>query len=269
MKFVSASIAYDAAADDLLEGFVSVDNIVPMVGVSMGLMQTPASPTVQKIWGYRSLGPSVLNRFGYVKEYDLGASVSMRMNPQGTAYASIMFGNGAKAAFTPAGDIDDKDKKVYFNAGNWFDRSNVVELYVDFENVGQGRSAVTGKLMYGLTMRQAALGVEAFYRMNRKFAINGGDITPAGGSLFTWFSMDVNLKGLLRVDFVDDDMNVSNAGFRTLSVDAGMDYMPYASGVHLIPNIEYVKLMKKGGVVPEPVDYITVRLTAAVSFTTL
>ena len=256
---VSSSIAYDASTNYLQEGYIKVNNIIPMVGMSIGMMQTPSSEIVNRIWGYRSLNQSVINRFGYAPEFDAGIQWHVNMDQRGSVYANVMAGNG-----TGMFSDTDKNKKLYLNVGDWFDRSNVVELYVDYENVGSGKNTITGKITYGLMQPHFSLGVEGFYRMNRKFA-GTKDVVPAGGSIFTWFDMARTVRGVIRVDGVDNDLNQAALGVREVYINAGIDYRP-ASAVHLIPNVVYVTQLKKGGVTIVNADTIIARLTAAVSF---
>ncbi len=157
----------------------------------------------------------------------------------------------------------DKLKKIAFSAGNWFDRSSVMELYVDYENVGAGKSTITGKLFYGMRTAQFMAGGEAFYRINRKF-FGTGDIVPAGLSLFGWFTMNRQTRTIVRLDAVDDNLNVSSTGYRELYAMVGIDYAPVAE-VRLIPNVVYVKNLKKGSGT-EIADNIMVRLTTSVTF---
>jgi len=255
---VSSRIAYNASANALEEAEISVKNIQPMIDVKLGMMKTLSSATVEKIWRYRSLDQSILDRLGFTKEFDAGAELTGRMNAQGTAYVAIAVYNGT-GTFTDT----DKLKKIGFSAGNWFGKSSVFELSVDYENIGSGKSIATGKVFYGTTMPLFTFGVEGFYKMNRKFA-GTKDIVPAGGSVFGKFDLAKSFGVVLRVDGYDNDLNQSNIGFREVYGNAGLDYTP-AVNVHLIPNFVYVKQLKKGATVVNA-DYMEARLTGAVEF---
>ncbi|MFA6540004.1 MAG: hypothetical protein WCT99_00230 [Bacteroidota bacterium] len=255
---VSSRITYNASANALEEASIGIKNIQPLIDVKLGMMKTLSSATVEKIWRFRSLDQSILDRLGYSKEFDAGAELTGRMNTQGTSYATIAVYNGT-GTFADTNKL----KKIGFSAGNWFSKSSVLELYVDYENVGSGKSVVTGKVFYGTTMSQFTFGVEGFYTMNRKFA-GTKDVVPAGGSVFGKFDLAKSFGAVLRVDGYDNDLNQSNIGFREVYVNAGLDYVA-AVNVHLIPNIVYKKQLKKGTTVVDA-EYMEARLTGSVEF---
>ena len=257
---VSVLLTYDAGSATLHQANVSVRNLVTQLDMKMGKMLTMATETVEKVWHYRSLEQTMLDRTGLTDEFDNGVVFTGRTDAAGSMYARLAVYNGTGGAET------DKLKKFGLSIGNWFDRSTILEVYADYENVGMGRSTITGKALYGMVTPTYAFGVEGFYRMNRKFAgIN--DVTPAGGSLFTWFELDKALRAVARIDVMDNDLSNSNAGFRDVYVNAGIDYLP-TPDVHLIPNIVYGKQLKKGSTVVNA-DVIIVRLTAAVALASL
>lgn len=256
---VTSKIEYDAGGGlGLMQAFVNVHNLMNGMDLRLGRMIGPSTETVQKFWEYRALGAGVLERTpGMLHEYDNGILFTARTDAAGSAYARLGIFNGTG----PIAETD-KVKKYAMTVGNWFDRGSMAELYVDFENVGAGRSTITGKLFYGMRTQSSMLGIEAFYRMNRKFA-GTNDVTPLGGSLFGWFEMMPAMRAVLRADFVDNDLNSSNAGSRDLYFNAGLDYMP-AAHVHLMPNVVYTKALKKGSTVVG-VDFMAVQLTLSTS----
>lgn len=256
---VSATVVYDASTNLLTQGFAEIKNLVPLMDMKVGLSQTLSSDIVEKIWEYRSLDATILDKKGLTNEFDMGLTLTGRTNAQGTSYASVAMYNGTGSAVE-----NNKVKKYAMAAGNWFNKSTVLELYADYENVGGGKSTVTGKLFFGMSTLKYAFGAEAFYRMNRKFA-GTTDVTPVGGSVFGWFEMMKSLRAVIRVDAADEDMSVTTTGYRDVYLNAGLDYMPVPE-VHLIPNIEYGTLIKKGGAVAVIADDITVRLTTSVNF---
>ena len=256
-KDVTAMIVYDASANVLQQGFAEIRNLGPMMDLKVGLSQTLSSETVDKIWEYRSLDATVLDKNGMTNEFDMGLTLTGRMNSQGTTYAKLAVYNGSGTA-----PENDKLKKLALGIGNWFDKSSVLDLYVDYENVGAGRSTITAKAFFGMIASKYTFGVEGFYRMNRKFA-GTKDVVPAGGSLFGWMEMMKATRFVLRVDMVDPDLNVSSTGYRELYLNAGVDYAPVAN-VHLIPNFGYVKELKKGSGT-DIADNMTFRLTTSVN----
>ncbi len=99
-------------------------------------------------------------------------------------------------------------------------------------------------------------------------AVTFGDKNPVGVSLYSWFEMVKSLRAVVRVDVIDDDFantsaTIADPSYREIYLNAGIDYMPVAD-VHLIPNLIYIKELKKGSS-SEIVDRMEVRLTTAVT----
>lgn len=258
-KNVTAKVDYDAGSNSLLQAYVDLKNITSMVDLKIGAMQTLSSETIERIWEYRSLEGNVLDRKGYTHEFDKGLSLSVRSNAQGTIYGNLAVYNGNGLAAE-----NNKLKKIALSAGSWLDKSSVVEAYVDYENLNGGKSTITGKVFYGMSSATMGLGVEGFYRLERKMHITtGADRNPLGASLYTWMEMMKSFRGVLRVDAVDNDFADTKVGQQELYVNVGFDYLPVPE-VHLIPNLIYVKNLKKG-VTPAIVDRMEVRLTTAVT----
>lgn len=255
----STRILYDPRAGvGVQEANIQWSNIFPMHVFSIGMMQTSAEMTSEKIFGYRSLGAMLFHRKGYAPEYDAGMSLYGKLDPKGMMSYSFAVLNGS-------GTLPDNDKikKFAFTFGLAPDRASALELYVDYENLSLGRSIINTKLMYGVSSRFFSLGVEGFYRMERKFA-GTKDIVPAGGSLFTWYEFSKGMRGVVRVDVVDDNLDNSKTGYREAYLNVGIDYTPIPE-VHFIPNLVYVKQLEKGSS-PAIADNMLARLTAAVYF---
>lgn len=272
-KDFSARVVFDPRGGvGLQEANIVWSNIFPMQSFTMGMIQTSAEETAEKVFGYRSLGAMIFNRKEYSPEYDFGAVFAGKFDPQGMVYYSLGVANGS-------GIMPDtnKIKKYSVNFGIAPDRASMVEVYADYENFLNGRSVINTKLMYGMFTRAFAFGVEGFYRMERKFAgtpTSPKDITPAGGSLFGWFEMTKGVRGVIRVDGLDQDLNNDGPATKTVTtaddiyrevyVNAGIDYTPIPE-VHLIPNVIYEKRLEKGSSAVIA-DVIVARLTAAVYF---
>ncbi|MFZ4619937.1 MAG: hypothetical protein ACOYNS_05215 [Bacteroidota bacterium] len=258
-KNVTAVVEYDANSNVLIQGNVDLKNIVPMMDLKLGLMQTLSSEIVDRIWEYRSLEASVLDRRGYTHEFDKGLALTGKMNSQGTTYLRFAAYNGNGIAAE-----NNKMKKLAVVVGSWLDKSSAIEAYVDYENLNGGKSTITGKVFYGMVSSTMGFGAEAFYRLERKQnVLNGNNVNPVGLSLYSWFELMRSLRFVVRVDGADNDLAESNIGHREVFVNGGFDYMPVPD-VHLIPNIVYVKNLKKGNT-PDIADRIELRLTTAVT----
>ncbi len=255
-KGISARIVYDGSSNSMKQAFVNMTNLFSNIDLRIGLNQTLSSETVEKIWAYRSMDATVLDRKGMTQEFDMGFTLTGRSDAQGSMYGRFAMYNG-----TGTGAENNESKKFAFSAGYWLNKSSVAELYVDYEEIATSSTALTAKAFYGMGAASYAFGVEAFLRMN---SVGTVDVTPAGASLYSWFEVMPSTRGIVRLDVVDDDLNVSATGYRELYVNVGLDYFAIPE-VHLIPNVAYVKNLKKG-TGPEIVDYISARLTTAVYF---
>jgi hypothetical protein len=268
-KEFMGKITYDASLNALQEGYLSW-NYNPWHTVTFGMSKSTAEATEEKVFGYRSLAPMMLTKNGFEIEYDKGITLNGKFDAEGSVYYDAAIANGSSP-----GPGEDKLKAYSGNLGFMFDKHSVLELYVDFENLGNGRNTMTAKLFYGFSMTDFSIGAEGFYRMQKNFAVTNEkkDVAPAGVSLFGWFEMVPTVRGVLRVDFLEQDLN--NGGptsahpaylpsYRELYVNAGLDYSPIEQ-VHIIPNIVYVKNLKKNNS-SEIVDTVMAQLTAAVYF---
>lgn len=262
-KDISGLIVYDGSSNVLKQAYAELNNIGPLIDVKIGLSQTFSSDIVEKIWSYRSIDATVLDRKGLTNEFDMGLAVTGRTNAQGTMYARLAAynGNGLVAE-------NDKVKRYALSVGNWFDKSSVADLYVDYENKSGGRSSITAKAFYGMMASNMTFGAEGFYRLDRKFA-GTKDISPAGASLFGWYEAMRSVRAILRVDIMDQDLNnegndAANPSYRELYLNVGADYFPVAQ-VHLIPNFGYTMFLKKNQGT-EIAASMTFRLTTAVYF---
>lgn len=273
---LSTRIMYEASGNYLREGFVKWDNLFPQHSLTFGLMKTEATKLTEKLWGYRSLDKMMLDRIGFLQTYDKGVELSGKMDAM---YYNVMVGNGAGS-----GPETNKLKKIYTSFGMWLDKSSVVDVYVDFENVVPNKSSLTTKLFYGMNSRTMAFGFEGFYRIDKNFAVEKvkRNRTPLGASIFSWMELMPETRGVVRVDFLDQDF--SNAtpkvkgltpasatyrepSYRQLYLNVGIDFTPIPE-VHFIPNIVYVKNLQKGDS-PVIKDTQLFRLTAAVYFPTM
>ncbi|MFA6469244.1 MAG: hypothetical protein WCW35_10110 [Bacteroidota bacterium] len=259
----SVRFVYDPAVTAMQEAYLNWENVFSLHSLVIGMMHTPGEKTTEKYFGYRSLGQLVLDRNGYSQEFDRGISLNGKFDPQGSIYYSLTIGNGSGTAVET-----DKLKKYYFTFGMVPGKGSVAELYLDYENFSAGRSAITAKVLFAMMSPTSSFGAEGFYRLNRKFA-GTKDINPAGGSLFAWFELMQSMRGVFRVDVLDYDLNnsgsvITNPSYRELYLNVGLDYSPLAA-VHIIPNVAYVKELKKDKG-PDIADYILARLTTAVYF---
>jgi hypothetical protein len=256
---VSAAVMYDGASGTMQQAFVDIRNLAPLVDLRLGMGQTLSSESPERMFpAFRALGKPVLERSKMNQEFDMGLTMTARTDPQGSSYARVAVYNGNG----PAAE-NNKQKKLAMSVGYWINSASLLEVYVDYENAGNGKKAINAKSFIGLNAADYGAGGEFFYRIDTKVTA-ATNKTPVGASLFGWMELMRSLRGVLRTDVVDWDLNQDANVYREISLNAGMDYMP-AADVHLMPNLVYVKNLKKGtgaGIA----DRIELRLTTSVAF---
>ena len=169
--------------------------------------------------------------------------------------AAVYNGNGTAPE-------NNKLKKTAIAIGDWLDRSSVVEVYADFENLSGNQNAINAKLSYGMNTTKFSLGAEAYYRLHR-FTVTDSSISPVGASLMGAIEVSRGWKLVVRGDYNDQNISEGVNGYRIIYVTGGVDYFPVPE-VRLLPNIVYEKHMEKENT-PYITDVITARLTMSVS----
>lgn len=255
---VSAAVLYDGASGTLQQGFVEIRNLAPLLDLRVGMGQTLSSEAPEKMWpAYRALGKPILERSKMNQEFDMGLTLTARTDPQGSSYARLAVYNGSGTAVE-----NNKQKKLAMAVGYWISNASLLEVYVDYENAGNGKKAINAKSFFGMNAPDYGAGAEFFYRIDTKVTA-ATNKAPVGASLFGWMELMRSLRGVLRTDFVDWDLNQDVNAYREISLNAGLDYLPVPD-VHLMPNLVYVKNLTKG-TGPDIVDRIELRLTTSVA----
>jgi hypothetical protein len=238
--------------------------LVPSSSIFFGLSQTPSMAIAEKIWGYRSLEKVILDRNGLVQTSDMGVGLRGRFVSDGSIGYAVMVGNGKGGKFE-----NDKMKRIY---GEFYIepmKDGVMEVYADYENAANAQSSMTAKGLLGYQSPTASLGLEGFYRNVKNGAFNAvrSDSNLVGASLHTSFRIAERLRGVLRGDYYDANLAVTNYGQREIFGIAGLDYAP-VKDVDVIPNVLYTHHLYKNKqpVDPSLIDDVTVRLTVAYAF---
>ncbi|MBM48237.1 MAG: hypothetical protein CMP27_00185 [Roseibacillus sp.] len=188
-----------------------------------GLQGTPTWAIAEKVWGYRSISKTVLDRNKIGASADIGAALRGKAGKIGYHF---MLGNGPGQ-----GPEDDNGKKFYGSLSFKASDRLVLEGYADFNMKPAAQNELTVKVFAGLQNEGLDAGVEVFARINAKAAA-GEDVTISGLSAFASMPLRASLKGFGRVDAISNDSKDTT----DLLVIAGLDYMP-AKNVHLMPNI--------------------------------
>ena len=194
----------------------------------LGLSGTPTWAVAEKIWGYRSIEATVMDRNKIGSSADIGAGLKGKSGKLGY---HLMVGNGPGQK-----PESDNGKKIYGSLAFQVAEGVQVEGYADFNMLPGDEDELTFKGFAGLQKEKFQGGVEAFTRIDKAAAGNGDDVKITGASAFGTLSLGENLNGFGRVDAVsNDDKDTTD-----LLVIAGLDHMP-AKNVHLMPNV-YVEI---------------------------
>jgi hypothetical protein len=245
------------------QAYVEVKNILPQMRVVMGLSPTPAVVTSERIWGYRSLQALPLELYGMAPSVDNGVAMKGKIDPDGIISYHVMVGNGT-------GTLRETDniKRLYASVGLTPMTGFMIEGYADFENAGNERYRSSFKGLIGLEESDYAFGLEGIYRINHHTVSQWYDQSPYAISIYGWGQAADEIRIVYRGDYYDDDQNNSRNGMRTVQATLGIDYLP-VSDVHVIPNVMYTSYANKNSNAPKLDNALTVRLTAAFSFSSL
>ncbi len=247
----------------LRQANVEIRNILPQMRVVMGLSPTPAVVTSERIWGYRSLQTMPLEYYGMAPAVDNGIAVKGKIDPHGIVAYHVMVGNGSGTMRET-----NSTQKIYASLGLTPVAGFTLEGYADFESETSDRYRASFKGLVGLEETGYAVALEGIYRINHHTLTPFYDQSPFAVSLYGWVEADTDIRLVFRGDYYDDDQNKPGSGLRSFEATIGVDYIP-VKGVHVIPNIGYGTYTNKNSAVPKSDDAITLRLTAAFSFTSL
>ena len=238
--------------------------LVPSSSIYFGLSQTPSIALSEQIWAYRSIEKVILDRKALVQTSDMGVGMRGRFSEEGSSGYALMVGNGQGVK-----EETDKLKRIYAEYHVAPLKGSTFELYSDFENSPFSGQRITGKALLGFQSVTASVGAEGFYRTikNGMSGPSGGDSAIAGASVFGLFGVVPRVRGVLRLDYYDADVTITNAGDREFFGIAGIDFAP-ARDVSLIPNAEYTHRIYKNKISGSPTlpDDLVLRLTVAYAF---
>jgi hypothetical protein len=245
------------------DAYLEWKDLIPMSGSFIGLSPTPSISASEDAWSYRSLDKVILDRLGLVTTSDMGLSMVGNFSADGREGYAVMIGNGSGTSFET-----DKFKKFYGALNFKPVTGSVVQLYADYENVGDGKSQLTGKALVSYANPLMSVGAEAFYRLDKDSIQLSPrlfqDVTPFGVSVYNWSQWGRWVRSVLRVDYVDPDLKVNTTGTRQLYVIAAIDILPMKD-VHIMPNVLFTHYLNKVSGQPAITDLIMPRLTFAYS----
>ena len=196
-----------------------------------GVQPPPVFTLSEKIWGYRSLEKTIMDRQGVSSSRDMGVSSTGGLAGDGELTYSLMVGNNNSIR-----GEDDKYKRVYGQLA--FLSDNVAASVGGDYASGEDRNGVTASVFAGYMVKHVRLGVEGFFQ---QFDDANSDVSTDRMGVSVWIVTPVAEKVELvgRVDLVENDYG-SGSVDETFLI-GGVSFKPNRK-VHLIPNVYVVDM---------------------------
>ena len=222
--------------------------------LTAGLSTTPTWDLSEAYWGYRSIEKTVMDLQGLGFSTDIGVSLRRAPVPMHAVGWFVMLSNDNGQR--PEND----DTKRLSLSVPWRRGDFVFEGLADVTPASGPLDRWTGKLFVGWQKGPNAAGVETYERVNAAAGVNGGDVRPAGVSVFGHRAFAKTWQMVGRVDWTDPDLSPHDAGYRQLYLIAALDASPRAN-VHLMPNALIRTYPAKSGSLPHRDADVTLRVT--------
>ena len=196
--------------------------------VFMGLFGTPTWNVSERIWGYRSIGKTIMDMRKIGSSADLGVGFNGKLDGEGRVNVQLMFGNGSGQR-----PEVDNGKKVYSLLHVKPAGAIEATVYLDWEGKPEGRDRVTVGGMLGSSGEIFRGGIEAFVRNNRNGEASG-DAQLRGVSAFGAVTVRPDVRAFARLDYFDPSR--STAQDEEVMIIGGIDVTP-AGNIHIMPNV--------------------------------
>ena len=195
----------------------------------IGVQGPPVFTLSEKVWGYRSLERTIMDRQAVSSSRDMGVSATGGLAANGDLTYSLMVGNNNSVR-----GEDDKYKRLY---GQLAFQSDYVAASVggDYAS-GDDQNAVTANAFVSYGVGLIRVGAEGFFQQvdydnfdasTERMGVSGWVVTPV--------TEKVELIG--RVDFVENDYGAASVD--ETFVIGGVAFSPNPK-VHFIPNVYLV-----------------------------
>lgn len=192
-----------------------------------GLSPPPVFRVSERIWGYRSLEATLMDRAGVAPSRDMGVALAGPLTAGGVLRYGVMVANnsGVRAE-------TDRYKRAYgqleWNPAGPF----VATLGGDYAGYGDERTgATTGNAFVGYAGGTLRAGAELFVQHTTREG-PAGPADVVGASVFAAVQLAAAWEAVGRIDRIEPD---GNAPVETFAV-AGLAYRPHPS-VWLVPNL--------------------------------
>lgn len=225
----------------------------------LGLSPAPLWRQTERVWAYRAVERTLLERLGLGVDTDLGIALE-RAPAEGRPLGwHLMFGNGS-------GQRPERDRGKRATVSLPVRVHDlVIEGLGDYENVPGDRDRYLLKLFTGWQGERVGAGIEAFRRVSLNSGADGADVPQAGMSVFARLRVRARWTPFLRYDFFDPDTEVDAAGYREQAWIGGLDYRA-ARNVQVIPNLLVRGFSRKSDTLPERDPDVVVQATVSYSW---
>lgn len=216
--------------------FLKWSNLIPNAKVLIGLQSTPTWKTSEKVWGYRSVDKTVIDKNKAGSSVDLGIAIKGSVSADGTVGYHIMVANGEGKK-----GESNKYKKVMFNLPVKIADNVVVEPYVDYQSGDKnGDKTMLMALFAGYKGKEYRFGA---HYLNHKTEMKVADVVKQGFSVFGAAKVSERTTVFGRFDSFDPNTDSSNDEHSY--VVAGVDFT-LDKKVKIIPNLKH-KMYKQSG----------------------
>ena len=236
-------------------------NIFPNSDFIIGLQFTPSFVLLEeKIWGYRSIEKTLLDKNKIAVPTDLGAGLQGSFDDGRNYGYDLLYADG-----TGTKPENDRYKKMYADLwAKFFDKKIIIDVYGDLNQTHEIPQVVytTAKFFIAYQTKPFTIGFEAFIQNQTNSGLASADqlvsdfvdVKPFGMSIFAnGVIVENTLNFFARYDYINPDRNFNEnliyvspgySPFKEYFVTAGLDWTPYPN-IHVMPNIWYNRYYNK------------------------
>lgn len=212
--------------------------------LTFGVQSPPVFVHSERVWGYRSLERTILDRVRVASSRDMGILARGKVTSDGNLTYALMLANnnGVRGE-------DDRYKRVYGQLA-WRSDKISASLGSDYA-AGEDRDATTANAFAGYTGTVVTVGVEGFFQRT-DFDAGTPSRDHKGVSLFVLKPVSETVELVGRVDLSERELGATSQ--TEVYVLGGVSISPNRK-VHFIPNVFLVDV--EGRSDPELVGRVT------------
>lgn len=198
--------------------------------LTIGVTSPPSFTVSEKIWGYRSLERTLLDRNRIVSSRDFGVVAKGPLLSDGSLKYAVMFANNESVR-----QENDKNKRVYGQL-EWYP-SDPVSITIGFDYAKLSGATTSGfniPVFIGYKTDQFSAGIEAF-TYSQQLDGAGTDPKQTGLSIFGVLPVNEQTSLIARFDYVEMDLGITS--YSDTYTLMGIAFRAH-DNVQFIPNLE-------------------------------